>query len=189
MRPALLAGWLCTAAALAHGAPHESSIDVSFPDDVAGFSFDRRTEFPQKELGVNLAYSRPGPVVGSVYIYSAGRKSIPAGTESPAVRKHFAQVIGEVRMMQTLGKARAVTLLEGEEQTTSYGGCGPEFIWRGYEIELAEGTTMVSFTYLTAMKDHFVKLRMSYRKGDPQGDLDVERFVRQIRKVLGHCQQ
>ena len=54
-------------------------------------------------------------------------------------------------------------------------------------MELGEGMRLVSSTYLTAMKNNFVKLRISYRKGDTQGGQDAERFVQQIRKVLGNC--
>jgi hypothetical protein len=153
---------------------------------VAGLAFAGRNEFPQKELGVNIAYQRSGPVRGSVYVYNGGLKSIPSGTEAPIVRKHFAQVIGEVKQMETMGKARAVTLSATGEQTTSYPGCGPQFIWRAYEMELSEGT-LTSYTYLTALKNNFVKLRVSYRKGDTQGSQTAEQFVEQIRRVLGGC--
>ncbi len=186
MRSLILALVLSSAASLVSGATYESSIEVTFPDEVAGLPFVGRKEFPVKELGVNLAYQREGPVRGSVYVYNGGLRSIPSGADSPIVRKHFAQVIGEVKQMEALGKARAVRLSPAGEQTTAYAGCGPQFIWQAYEMELPEGT-LNSFTYLTAMKNNFVKLRVSYPKGDAQGGRDAERFVQDIRRVLGAC--
>lgn len=185
MRSLLLAALLSVLAPLAAGATYESSINVSFPDEVAGLPFAGRSEFPQKELGVNIAYQRTGPVRGSVYIYNGGLKSIPSGTDAPIVRRHFTQVIAEVKQLEALGKAR-VTLSAGGEQITSFSGCGPQFIWQSYEMELPEGT-LNSFTYLTALNSNFVKLRVSYRKGDTQGSQDTERFVQQIRQILGNC--
>jgi hypothetical protein len=175
--------------ASAQGAIHEQSIDVAFPDEVAGLAFFERKEFPQKELGVNIAYQRglPSIVRGSVYIYNGGLSAIPPGTDTAVVRKQFAQVISEVKQLESIGKARAVNLSSENEQTTNYAGCGPQFIWRGYEIDLPDHTVMTSYTYLTGMKNNFVKLRVSHLKNDAKGKVDAELFVQQIRKVLGTC--
>lgn len=173
---------------LAAAATRESSIDVSFPDEIAGFTLDSRHEFPQQALGVNLAYLKAGPVRGSIFIYNAGLSSIPSGTEAPVIRKHFAQVISEVKQMEKIGKARSVNLSVGSEQTSNFSGCGPQFIWQTYEIDLAEGAGLLSsYTYLTAMKNNFVKLRISFPKGASQSQRDAEQFVQQIRKTLGSC--
>jgi len=187
MRSLLLAFLLFGFASLGYAGTYEGSIDVSFPDELAGLTFSERTEFPQKELGVRIGYQGSGPVLGSVYIYNAGSNSIPAGTAAPIVRKHFAQVIAEVKQLERAGQARAVNLSETANQITTYNGCGPQFLWRAYEIDFPEAT-LASYTYLTAMKNQFVKLRVSHRKGDVQGARDAERFVQQIRKVLGGCQ-
>ena len=171
---------------LASAGPSETSIDVVFPDSVGELHFDKRFEFPQKALGVNIRYKREGPVIGSIYVYNSGLAQIPSGTENPVVRRHFSQVIDEVRQLEAIGKVRSIRLSETPEQVTNYEGCGPQFIWRGYDMDLSEGV-LTSFTYLTAMKDNFVKLRISYRKGDAQGPRQADQFVREIRKVLGHC--
>jgi hypothetical protein len=178
---------LCVAT-FAQGATHENSIDVLFPDEVGGLTYVGRKEFPQKELGVSLAYhgNIGGLIRGSVYIYNAGLSSIPAGVDSPVVRSHFTQVISDVKQMERGGAK--VNLAGGTEQTTKYDGCGPQFIWRAYEMDL-EGVdgTLASYTYLTALKNNFVKLRISHLKSDPQGRKNTEKFVQEIRKVLGRC--
>jgi hypothetical protein len=44
-----------------------------------------------------------------------------------------------------------------------------------------------SYTFLTAARNHFVKLRISYRKGAPRGQHDVERFAAQVSRLVGQC--
>lgn len=92
LRPFALSLLLSIAFAAAHAATFESAIGISFPDEVAGLPFHDRHEFPQKALGVNIAYQRDDDLLrGSVYIYDAGLRSIPPGAGSPAVHEHFAQ--------------------------------------------------------------------------------------------------
>ncbi|WP_431264043.1 hypothetical protein ACQ859_30020 [Roseateles chitinivorans] len=186
MRSTLPVLILAVAVTATHATTFEPALGVTLPDEVAGLSFAGKKEFPQKELGVNYAWQRNGPTRGSVFIYTAGAKAIPDGTEAPIVRRHFDQVIGEVQQMATIGRARSVTLSGSSEQVTHYSGCGPQFIWRGYEIVLDEGS-LTSYTYVTGLKNNFVKLRISHLKGDAQAAKDTERFVQEIRKVLGGC--
>lgn len=124
---------------------------------------------------------------GSVFIYKAGLSSVPSGTETPVVRKHFAQVIAELKQMESLGKLRSVTFSGSGEQTTSYQGCGPQFVWRQYEMEFPNGATLTSYTYLTGLNSSFVKLRVSHKTGDNEAKQQAEQFVRGIRTVLGNC--
>jgi hypothetical protein len=44
-----------------------------------------------------------------------------------------------------------------------------------------------SYTFLTAVRSHFVKLRISYRKGALRGKADVERFALQLSRLVGQC--
>ncbi|RQP21417.1 hypothetical protein [Piscinibacter terrae] len=174
---------------LAWAGPYENAIEVQFPDKIADFTYGERHEFPQRGLGVNLRYSMDGPVVGSIYIYNGGLGNIPSGVDAAVVRRHFAQVISEVKQMEALGKVRAVKFNRGSEAVTAYAGCGPQFIWQGYEMELDEANAMSSFTYLTAYRNNFIKLRISYPRGLDKGDQQVERFVRGLRQVLGGCER
>jgi len=186
MRIPIVCLFFAVCASWVHATTHQASIDVSFPDELAGLSFVGRKEFPQKELGSNLAYEGGG-FRGSVFIYTGGLRSIPDGIESEKIQKHFAQVIDEVKQMASLGKVRAVSFTDSVSHRTAFKGCGPQFLWRGYEMVFNEGFTLSSYTYLTALNDNFVKLRISYRQDAPIDKRDVERFVLALRKVLGKC--
>lgn len=177
---------LSTAALLAQAASHEPSIGIVFPDELAGLQLVDRREFPQKELGVNLAYE-DGALRGSIFIYTAGATSILEGAENEKVRKHFEQVIGEVRQLQAMGKLRGLSFREARPQLTGPVGCGPRFLWQSYDMTVPDDIHLESYTFLTAVRNHFVKLRISYRKGAPRGKRDVERFAAQVSRLVGEC--
>jgi hypothetical protein len=186
MRSFIVGLILALSALVGHAAPYEKSIDVAFPDELGGLSFVGRHEFPIKELGVNLAYERD-LLRGSVFIYDANVRSIPDGIDNEVVRKHFATVIDEVKQLQTLGKVAAVNFVDPGPRTSRFPGCGPQFLSREYRMVLQEGLTLASFTYLTAVRGQFVKLRISYKLGSPHDSKDVEHFVVELRKLLGQC--
>lgn len=187
MRYLLIAVALFTAAIPASAEIFEDAIGVQFPDEVAGLSFAGRKTFPDTALGINLAYQRPGPVRGSIYIYNGGLTTIPSKTDSPLIRKHFDQVIAELSLLVAHKKISAVNFHPSGTQLTAYEGCGPQFWRQEYELVMPDAPTIVSYTYLTAMKNNFIKLRVSYPRGDADGKRDTDRFVAEIRKVLGVC--
>ncbi|WP_422088374.1 hypothetical protein [Variovorax sp.] len=186
MRPLILLLALCCLSPFASATAYEDAIGVTFPDEIGGLQLRGRETFPQKALGAATRYVLDGPVQGSVYVYTGGLSSIPDGTESAIVRKHFAQVIGEVKQMAAPGLANRVTVPSTPDQTTSLGGCGPQFIWKGYEMEL-DGTVLASYTYLTVVRNNFVKLRISYLKSNAAGRSTADRFIEGVRKVVGRC--
>lgn len=166
-------------------ATFDESIGINLPDEIAGLPFKDRKVFPQKELGVNYAW-QSADLRGSLYVYTGGEKNIPAGHDNEVVQRHFAKVLEEAKAMEKLGKVRAVIMPSGMKQTTKYPGCGPQFVWSAFEMDMV-GQVIASSTYLTAINGNFVKLRVHYPKGDEQGHKTALLFVEKIRKVLGKC--
>ena len=176
---------LCLWALAGEAATYERAIDVAFPDEVGGLALKGREEF-SKELGVGLTYERDR-LRGSVFIYNGGIPSLPAGTDSEVVRAHFAQVVDEVKRMESSGQYRAVSYVGPAVQTTRYAGCGPQFLAREFLMVTRDGVQRPSFAYLTVINGNFVKLRVSYMATGSHTRGEVERFVAQLRKILGKC--
>jgi hypothetical protein len=172
----------------ASGAEYDKSIDIQFPDEIGSLRFKAKKEFPQKALGVSYGYERPsGFVRGAVFVYSGGLSAIPEGTDSAVVQKHFDQIITEVKSLEALGQTKSVTLSPEPNQVTKYLDCGPQFLWRSYVIDLDGKTPLKAYTYLTAINNNFVKLRITFNEETSQEKRDVDLFVAEIRKVLGRC--
>lgn len=182
--PAFVLAALLSSSTLA--AVHDDALGIDFPDQIGGLTFEKRFEFPHKDEGVNIRYVGDGPVIGSIYIYNPGLSQIPSGIDSTVVRHHFEQIIAAVKHMETVGKAREIDLTAGQKETTSYAGCGPQFIRRGYVMDL-DGQRLSSFSYLTGVKNQFVKLRITYRPDDREAPARAERFVEALRKIVGEC--
>lgn len=184
---------LALSCASASAAVVEESIGVTFPDRIGAMVFHGRKAFDDPRLGDVIRYDEAGrdlPAGGltvGVYVYNGGLAHISDDLDSRQVRLNFRQVITEVKTMEQLGKAKAVRLPPEGEQVTALAGCGPQFVWERYEMELPEGATLTSATYLTVMHDNFVKLRISYRKGDAKSPAIAEDFVARLHNVLGGC--
>lgn len=176
---------LCGVGSVSAGV-HNDAINVSFPDQLAGLRFAETTTFPGKELGVYIAYRRSDAILASIYIYTAGISPIPANIDAAVVQQHFSKIIAEAKGLEASGQARYVNLNTGTQQSTHYSGCGPQFIWRPFEFENNAGVH-TSYTYLTTVKNNFVKLRISHYIDDTRAQKEVEGFVGEIRKLLGNC--
>jgi len=183
-----LVGILCLAAARASAAEHDAAIDVDFPDRLGGLVLQGRQTFGQPELGASYGYQNDwGSLRVGIYVYTAGLKRIPDDLDAGVVRRHFDQVIGEVKSLQQAGKLRAFELTDAAPQRTELSGCGPQFVRQSFTMELGNGTVLNSATYLTVQRDNFIKLRVSYRSDAPEEATYAQRFIGDLRRALGHC--
>lgn len=180
----------CTAA---RAAIVEEAIGVTFPDRVGELALKGRKAFDDPRLGAVIRYEeagrdlQAGGLTIGVYVYNGGLSHVAGDLDSRQMRANFHEVISEVKAMEQLGKVKAVRLPSTGEQATSYTGCGPQFLWERYEMDLDATTTLVSATYMTAMRDNFVKLRVSYRRGDTRSPAIAEDFIARLHHVLGGC--
>jgi len=170
---------LACGAALAAGV-REESIGVDFPERLGDFTLKGRTQFPKASDGAVIAYESK-EVRGAVYVYDAGKTSIPTGVGAPAIHMHFLET---GTALQQAARESGTTLKSVRGSTISkFEGCGPQFMWRADEISMS-GNSMVSRTYLAGLNNRFVKLRVSHPRGS-EGKADD--FVQRIRRVLGRC--
>ena len=190
---ALAAALLALSCASARPAIVEDAIGVTFPDRIGKMALEGRKPFDDRRLGAVIRYnesgrgmSEGGLTVG-IYVYDGGLSHVSDDLDSRQVRANFREVVSEVKMMEQMHKVLAVRLPSDGERKTSLAGCGPQFLWERYEMDLDRETTLSSATYMTVMKNNFVKLRVSYRKGDAASAAIAEDFVAGLHKVLGGC--
>ena len=154
---------------------------IEFPD-VKGFTRGKTTVFPQAELGYALGYNAPGLTV-TVYVYNAGRKTIPDGAKSDAVAE---EMKGTVKALEDARKAGYYTSVKevGKEETVALGKgkAAPAALRRTFEVESDKTGARLSETYLTGYKDHFVKLRVSF---EPEGKEEAQKKLATLLEALG----
>jgi hypothetical protein len=177
---ALIWTMFCSAAFAAE--VREQAIDVVFPERLGSFALKGRTQFPNAGEGAIIAY-QAGDVRGAVYVYNAGKTSIPNGVGSPVIHEHFQQTVMALQRAGKEGPNKARITPVKSSTISAFPGCGPQFMWRSDAIEMAGGE-MVSRTYLTGFNNHFVKLRVTHPRN---ADKDAEQFVQDVRKLLGKC--
>ena len=170
-----------TTSAFAAGV-HEDAIALDFPDRLGDFKLKGRTQFPKASEGATIVYEGTG-VRGAVYVYDAGLAAIPNGVGSPVIHKHFQETSMALRRAATEGPTKVKVTPVKNPTISAFPGCGPQFMWRSDALAM-DGGEMISRTYLTGYNNRFVKLRVSHARG---GDADAERFVQDVRKLLGKC--
>jgi hypothetical protein len=158
----------------------EEAIGIDFPERLGDFTLKGRNQFPKAADGAVIAYENKD-VRAAVYVYDAGKTSIPNGVGAPVIHMHFLETSAA---LQQAGRQSGTTVKSVRGQTISkFEGCGPQFLWRADEISMG-GNSMVTRTYLAGMNNRFVKLRVSH----PQGrEAQADDFVQRIRRVLGRC--
>jgi len=171
----------------------EEAIGITFPDRIGNMVLKGRTPFPDPRLGAVIRYEedgrdlRAGGLTVGVYVYNGGLSHLSGDLDSRQMRLNFREVISEVKQMQTLGKVKTVDLPPDGEHVTTMAGCGPQFLWERYVIDLDGVTMLTSATYMTSVHDNFVKLRISHLKNDETSAKLEEDFVSRLHHVLGNC--
>jgi hypothetical protein len=138
---------------------------IDWPE-VEGFTRGKTTVFPQAELGYAVGYNAPGVTV-TVYVYHGGRKEIPDGVKSDAVK---GEMKGTVKALDDAMKAGFYTAVKevGQEETVPLGKGkdAPQALRRSFEVVNPKVGERLSDTYLTGYKNHFVKFRVTYSPKD-----------------------
>jgi hypothetical protein len=180
------------ALALAAGTPapaqagvREDDIGVTFPDRLGGLVLESRKTFADKALGDAVSYTAEG-IIGSIYVYDDGLAAIPDDLDSAVLRHEFDDVMRAVAASSRDDPRWVAHLPAAGMQKTAWAGCGPQFLWEPYGLD-AGARRLNSAAYLTAVRGRFVKLRLSYERGDTAAMAKSADFLAQVRAVLGGC--
>jgi hypothetical protein len=178
---------LLALAGACHADTFEPALRLTLPDEVAGLSLGVTTRSVRKEEGVNYGWMGPASqqTFGSLTVYVSGAKVIPNGIESPTVRNEFDKRIAKIERELPLRRGPE-HFGPSEPRRTTYAGCGPQFLWTAYTSQSDEGVKVWSI-YLVGMNGHFVDVATEHLGDDETGAQTAERFVQEMRKVLGRC--
>jgi hypothetical protein len=138
------------------GAETVKLYDLSFPEDVAGFTRGETTDFEKDSagLGYGVSYAKQG-WWGDVFIYDMGNESISDDPNSQQVRSHFEQAKAVISMgdYQNVALKRSYTL--GDAETTT------RFLCASYSFTHPHVGESDSFLCVSSWKNKFVTIRMT----------------------------
>jgi len=154
-----------------------------FPDRLAGLEKKEVHDFESSlpGLGVSVAYVASGMKV-NLYLYTQGRKEIPANLGLPEIIDHFAQIVADVTRAVAAGAYESVQkTAEGKipmDPMDPPGAGQREALSAKFDI-VQGGQALRSRLYLTVFKGHFLKIRVTY------DDKNTNLHEGQLNQLLG----
>lgn len=141
-----------------------TGMNLTFPDQMADMHKVKVADFEMERpgLGVAIAYNGPG-IIATIYLYNMGMVSVPEDTDSPVLQRHFMQAIEDVFQVGHQGlwkntkKISEDVVFLRSSQTNRKALCA-SFSYSRYNTEF------LSKMCLFAHKNHFIKIRFTYRK-------------------------
>ncbi|GEM_PF-881322 len=158
------------------------SIGKTFPEKVGNLVLVDHTDFENKTpgLGESLSYRAPG-INADLYVYDFKIKDIPDGADSEVLKKHFAQVAGDIFQFEKMGKYKNVkTVVATEKQTVS----GMECLWEKFSFN-SQGKDKESYLYLTGYKGKFFKIRVTHDAKETKFAEETANFASKVFEIIG----
>lgn len=115
--------------------------------------------YPQKSLGVSIHY-QAGSLTVTAYVYPASGVSAPPlkGELSPALRKHYEQVKGDLYRAQKLGYYKSVSFVSETRIQAVPEKNGPIALKALFTIDSEYDSEL----YLFVFQENYVKIRATY---------------------------
>jgi hypothetical protein len=152
---------------------------VSFPDRIADASRTRTIDYDKTYkkpgLGQSWHYTVPATLSASVYIYNLNQTAIPTGANAPAVLQQFQQAMGEIAQS---GKYERITMLKGPTDC-AVGGLTFRCVIETCVVVSTRSADKLQLL-VTGFRNHFLKIRLDWHQGSPQGDAAAERFAQAL---------
>lgn len=128
--------------------------------NAAGLSKKDVKYFQDPRLGSVIEYNAPG-IIGFVYIYNLGMKSMDDNPTSPAFKQHFQEVIQGIFNFEKSGHYKDVTLLS--QKTIPFGSGKNCPHARSASLSYTQGQSrLLCKIYLLVYEQHFIKIRFNY---------------------------
>ncbi len=128
--------------------------------NIEGLSRKDVKYFQDPRLGSVIEYNAP-EIIGFVYIYNLGLKSIDDNPASPEFEQHFQEVIQGIFNFEKSGHYKSVKLLS--QKTIPFGTGKPCSQARSASLSYIQGgRNLRCKIYLLVYKQHFIKIRFNY---------------------------
>jgi hypothetical protein len=153
---------------------------IDWPE-VKGLDRSKPNFFDDPKLGYSVGYSGSGTII-SVYVYNLGRKKIEAGPESDAVKAEMYDSALAIEGNKASGQYKSIQPVD--ERVISFGSENgvPTIRRKRYEVDIAKRGEAITELYLTAYKDYFIKVRVTYPASDKAAH---EKRVQSVLDALG----
>jgi hypothetical protein len=172
----------CETLAVAYQHPATGMV---FTDQLAGMTKVQVTDFEKKQpgLGTSIGYNGVG-VTATIYIYTAGLKSVPATLDAPLVRSHFNQVVGDVIKAGEMGYYDDVKVISENVVFLRPDQAGAKALRASFSYA-QNSVDRLSNLYLLAYKNHFLKIRFTYNKSEQsQAENTLKLLLEEISKSM-----
>jgi hypothetical protein len=157
-----------------------------FPDRFAAMEKAGIRDFERENpgFGTSVSYNAPGITV-TIYLYTAGLKSVPSNLASPVMRRHFAEVVGEVIGAGKRGGYYSnVKKISEEEVSLGAPHAEPRALLATFSY-VQSGRERLSKLYLMGYKNHFLKVRFTYDKSVRSGAEETHKqFLRELTTMI-----
>ncbi len=110
-------------------------------------------------LGVRVRYETKGYGWIDIYVYKGGFTTIPPGPSSVAVEHAFKVALKNIQRLADIGRYRQLVVMGKVPQRLTPGG--PWVLSRRLTYT-SGGVAHDSYLYLTAFKNHFIKVRAAF---------------------------
>jgi hypothetical protein len=158
---------------------------IIFPDQLAGMDKGKITNYEKEHpgLGVSIGYYAPG-ITFTIYLYDMGMKTVPSDLESPVFRKHFEQVAGDVIRAGESGLYSNVVKLSEETIFLRPSQEGRRALSASFTFTL-NGRDRISYLYLMAHKNYFLKVRFTYEKSiQTAAESTLKQFLQDLSDMI-----
>jgi hypothetical protein len=135
---------------------------VGFPPTLGGMVRKEITPYKDPRLGESVFYlSQPHGAFATIYLYTMGLARIPADVRGGPVRGELGRSVAELEATAAAGTYRSLVLQPPRLAVLGSDPSSPA-AWHVSCAFVLRGEPMMSHLFLTAYRDHFLKIRFSH---------------------------
>ena len=157
----------------------DKATNLHFPDVIGEWQKTKVTQFPAKELGVEVDYKNQADAIASFYIYTAGVSKIPTGAENSVVRAQFTETQREM-ISYIQNRFKNVSKVLESTPDVTHEGKRATLLATAYKF--SGDRNWLSWALLTGYRNRFLKLRYTQPFDSPEAD--IPRGQRELRNLI-----